>query len=366
MLYLIGTGLLPNQLTFEALKAGQHCDELYLEYYTSRFSDSTVNELEKKFNVKKKIAVLNRSEVENKISDIVFRARKKNIGLLVIGNPLFATTHIEFLLQAKKQNVKIKVVPGISVPDLVSLSGLDAYKFGRIATVVFPQKNFAPESFFDFITANHQTGLHSLCLLDIQSETEKMMATPQAVEILEAIAKKRNADWFFKTPLIALCGLGNKNQKIAVENSGELKKKKFELFPQSLIVCGALNDKETEALQTLYGYKVQSKQNPKSPLHGNPAGLELEQKLSYYHQLTEKALKTVRIQKNLSEKEHQTALDFLEVAQRYLDDGQYFWQKSEYLTALAAFSYAHAWLDAGVRSGVLDGQNNDHLFVLPP
>ncbi|MBS3057208.1 MAG: DUF357 domain-containing protein, partial [Candidatus Diapherotrites archaeon] len=33
--------------------------------------------------------------------------------------------------------------------------------------------------------------------------------------------------------------------------------------------------------------------------------------------------------------------------------------------ALAAFSYAHAWLDAGVRAKLLDARGDDNLFTLP-
>ena len=35
------------------------------------------------------------------------------------------------------------------------------------------------------------------------------------------------------------------------------------------------------------------------------------------------------------------------------------------LLALPAYSYAHAWLDAGVRAGLLDAQGDDRLFTLP-
>ena len=53
------------------------------------------------------------------------------------------------------------------------------------------------------------------------------------------------------------------------------------------------------------------------------------------------------------------------MAQNYLSDGRHFEQKGEHAVALASYSYAHAWLDAGVRAGFLDGKNDDRLFTLP-
>ncbi len=91
----------------------------------------------------------------------------------------------------------------------------------------------------------------------------------------------------------------------------------------------------------------------------------LAEKVSHYQALTEKALKKISIKKGLSVREKKIALDFLEMAKNYFLDAKHFEEKGELLTALAAFSYAHAWLDAGVRAGLLDGKNDNKLFTLP-
>ena len=59
------------------------------------------------------------------------------------------------------------------------------------------------------------------------------------------------------------------------------------------------------------------------------------------------------------------ANDFVQMAKNYYHDALFFKHEAQLLTALAAFSYAHAWLDAGVRSGLLDGKEDHQLFVLP-
>ncbi len=55
--------------------------------------------------------------------------------------------------------------------------------------------------------------------------------------------------------------------------------------------------------------------------------------------------------------------DFLAMARAYLSDAEHFSQQGDRDRALAAASYAHAWLDAGVRLGVLDGGSDDARFT---
>ncbi|MFH1240084.1 MAG: DUF357 domain-containing protein [Candidatus Diapherotrites archaeon] len=92
---------------------------------------------------------------------------------------------------------------------------------------------------------------------------------------------------------------------------------------------------------------------------------EIEEKVMKYRKLTEKAIGKVKFKKGISEKERKIAEDFLEMANNYFNDAKHFQEKNELLTALAAFSYAHAWLDAGVRAGFFDVGKDDQLFTLP-
>lgn len=58
------------------------------------------------------------------------------------------------------------------------------------------------------------------------------------------------------------------------------------------------------------------------------------------------------------------AEDFLTMARAYLTDAQHFKDRGDFERALAAVSYAHGWLDAGVRLGLLDGGEDDARFTL--
>jgi uncharacterized protein len=56
--------------------------------------------------------------------------------------------------------------------------------------------------------------------------------------------------------------------------------------------------------------------------------------------------------------------DILQMARAYLADAEHFAREGDTERALAAASYAHGWLDAGVRLGLLDGGDDDQRFTL--
>ena len=91
----------------------------------------------------------------------------------------------------------------------------------------------------------------------------------------------------------------------------------------------------------------------------------LDEKLAKYMQLTQAALDKVQLLSKKGTKENIMGKKLLEMAESYFVDAQYFESNGMKLTALAAYSYAHAWIDAGVRLGLLDGKGDDKLFILP-
>jgi hypothetical protein len=91
---------------------------------------------------------------------------------------------------------------------------------------------------------------------------------------------------------------------------------------------------------------------------------ELAEKVEKYEKLTQTAVKEIKLKQDLTQKELSIAKDFLDMAQNYFNDAKYFKKQGNLLTSLAAFSYAHAWLDAGVRAKLFE-TTNDQLFTLP-
>tara|TARA_B100001996_G_scaffold377563_1_gene360375 strand:- start:483 stop:773 length:291 start_codon:yes stop_codon:yes gene_type:complete len=57
--------------------------------------------------------------------------------------------------------------------------------------------------------------------------------------------------------------------------------------------------------------------------------------------------------------------DMLRMCDDYRKDALHFLDSGDHVRAFGAIYYAHAWIDAGVRIGWLDGHNDDHLFTLP-
>lgn len=252
MLSLIGLGLNTQQLTLEGLHTLQGCTHVYVETYTSKYAEGNIQALETMIG--KKITPLNRTEVEEKYAPILEEAKHGHVGLLVFGNPLTATTHIALLEAAKEKSVNTQIIPGISVFSYRGICGLDEYRFGRTTTFVFQQEGYEPLSTFDVIMQNKKMGLHTHCLFDLHPEKQRFMSVEEAIQFLERAASAREAslhNWIG----VGLAGLGSPRAHIRAGHLNELKKEKWNIFPQSLIICGELTPYEREGLHTLAGMK---------------------------------------------------------------------------------------------------------------
>ena len=58
--------------------------------------------------------------------------------------------------------------------------------------------------------------------------------------------------------------------------------------------------------------------------------------------------------------------DMMRMCDDYTSDTEHFMEQGDLVRAFGAINYAHAWLDAAVRIGLLDGHDDDQLFTLPP
>lgn len=238
MLYLIGLGLSWKDLSLKALEVLQKCDKIYLENYTS-VSDFSKLQLERLLG--KKIEVLNRKQVE----EVKPFLKHDTAALLIYGDPLAATTHIEFLNKAK-------VIHAPSILTAVAETGLQLYKFGKTASIPIPEKNFKPESFYDILEENQKIGAHTLFLLDLRPEEDEFLSIKQAIGILFNIEKKRKLNLFrANTKCIACARLGQSTQLIKYGTAKRLQKINFGKPPYCLIVPGKLNFKEKEFLESL-------------------------------------------------------------------------------------------------------------------
>lgn len=245
MLYLIGLGLSWKDLSMKALEALNICEEVYLENYTS-VSDFTPLQLQRLLG--KPVHVLDRKQVEE---DMLFLgdAEVKNAALLIYGDPLAATTHQEILQLAKKRNVEVKVIHAPSIFTAVAETGLSLYRFGKVASIPIPQKNYEPESFFDVLKGNLSNDSHTLFLLDLRPNENKFLEIGDAIKMLRDISKRKGDSIFTEDSLVVGCArLGFENPVIKAGSANEIMKADFGNPPYCLIVPAKLNHKEEEYL----------------------------------------------------------------------------------------------------------------------
>ncbi len=91
---------------------------------------------------------------------------------------------------------------------------------------------------------------------------------------------------------------------------------------------------------------------------------DLEEKTDRYGQLLTEALEAATIAPPPETPMGEAAAECYEMAQSYLTDGRHFREDDDLVNALAAFSYGHAWLDAGARVGLFDVPTEGHLFTV--
>lgn len=246
MLYIIGLGLDLDSVSKKSLEVLKNCSKVYLEDYTVEFPYS-FEDLEKSLSLgkDKKIFPANRAFVES--LEVVKEAKRNDVALLVYGSPLTATTHITVIEECRNKKVNFQVLHNASVIDAVAETGLQLYKFGKIASMPKwdEKKKFVPDSFMEIVKSNQRVSAHSLILVDIGLEF------PDAIKELERSAKNQKA----KIEEIVVCSrLGTKEEKIFYGKTrlfSDLKRFPGENLkaPFCIIIPGKLHFLEEEVLK---------------------------------------------------------------------------------------------------------------------
>ncbi len=233
MLYLIGLGLDEKGFSKEASDAVKDSKKIYLENYTVEFPYN-IHILEKELGVK--ISPVDRNFVED-TKKILSEAEKKNIALLVYGSPLMATTHIILLEEAIKSDVKTKVIHAASVFDAVAESGLQAYKFGKTASI----PKFPAESYVEIIKDNQKIKAHTLILIDIGMSFR---------DALNRLTKDCDKKKFSLKEIVVCSRLGNSDKKIVFGSMDDLQNLSVKP-PFCFIIPGELHFVEKESLERI-------------------------------------------------------------------------------------------------------------------
>ena len=91
--------------------------------------------------------------------------------------------------------------------------------------------------------------------------------------------------------------------------------------------------------------------------------MTLEERCKKYLDITKEALTLVKVSPSKESFLNTAANDFIDMCKNYLKDATYFYDKGDFENSLAASSYAYAWLDAGVRLGILSASGDYKRFT---
>ena len=229
-LRLIGIG--PGDLglmTVDAVEAAAGSDHRFLEGYTATLPIEQEELLESRIGPWNRLM---RPDIEMP-EELLRLARSSVVALLVVGDPMQATTHVDLLLRARDAGLDTEIIPGISATTLaITLSGLQSYRFGRQVTLPFPYGDYLPVSPLRYILDNKGRNLHTLVLLDLDptglgvtspvhmSPAEaggvllKMVEKYSVEDDSEMGAVKGVSDW----PVIVLSDLGTRESRVCSTN----------------------------------------------------------------------------------------------------------------------------------------------------
>lgn len=252
-LTFVGLGLHNEDgITVEGLKEIERADVVFAELYTSSLTEGSLNRLGGKIG--KKIELLDRTALERG-DHLLEMCRNKRVALLVPGDSMAATTHVELRLRAIGMGTDTSVIHGVSVLTAVpGLLGLQHYKFGRTVTLPIPQEGYSPTSPYELIADNLTRGLHTLVLLDIDTENERYMTANEGLHLLIDMGRRmERGDISHDTLVCVVARAGAPDCVVRAGTLRDLSSLDFGPPLHAIVIPGALHFMETEALKVLAG-----------------------------------------------------------------------------------------------------------------
>ena len=183
----IGPGKV-SSMTLEAVELARHADVRLYEAYTALWSEKSLKELEQEIGSIQRIM---RPTIEQP-EDLFEMAKNQFVAVLVVGDPMQATTHIDLQLRAENAGISVHVVHGISITTLVpGATGVSNYKFGRSTTLTYPYGEWIVTSPLEVMLQNYSHQLHTLVLFDLDPSGAGTgdQQPMQASDAAESIAK---------------------------------------------------------------------------------------------------------------------------------------------------------------------------------
>ena len=252
-LVFVGLGLWSERsISLLGVDEARMAETVFAELYTSLMPELTLSGLERL--VEKGVHVVSRHDLEENCGERILEAAKEGkTVLLVPGDPLTATTHVDLRIRAEKKGIKTSIIHGASIVSaVIGLSGLQNYKFGRSVTIPFIEAGALDATPYNVIAENQKAGLHTLCFLDIRAREKRFMTIGDALVILVALEKRKQRNVITSETLaIGIARAGSENPTVKADFIRQLQKFDFGKPPHSLVFSGKLHFMEAEALVTL-------------------------------------------------------------------------------------------------------------------
>lgn len=249
LLLFVGLGLHDEKgITVGGLEELRVADIVFAEAYTSTLTHGALDRLAA--STGKEIQLLTRAEVEDG-TRLLEEAATKRVVLLVAGDPMSATTHVDLRLRAKAATIETVVIHGVSIMTAVpGLLGLQHYKFGRTTTLPFPQEGYAPTSPYEVVEENRSRGLHTLVLLDIDAEGSRYMTANEGMHLLLDLERRVGRGVISQDTVVCVVArAGAPDCMVRAGRISELMPLDFGPPLHTLAIPGKLHFMESEALE---------------------------------------------------------------------------------------------------------------------
>lgn len=183
MLYLIGLGLNPDDVSLRAQQIIKSCDKVFLDAYTSilvSYEDMKI--LINSVLQRDDIIQCDRPMVEQTDGVILDSAKTGNVAFLVAGDIFCATTHCNLYMHARELGIEVSCLHNASIINAVSCTGLEIYKFGRTVSIPFFTDSWHPSSFLSKTRENYEKGMHTLLLLQMNTKELNIPAMLRGID----------------------------------------------------------------------------------------------------------------------------------------------------------------------------------------
>ncbi len=262
-LYIAGFGTSIEYVSRKLLEVLASADKVYIDSYTGiapGLDPDTVSRLAPRAEV----VTADRRLLEQEQGRIIEEAREREVVVLAPGDPMLATTHVTLRIEAARRGVRVELIHGLSgLQAVISLTGLQVYRFGRTVTLVYPDA-FKPYSTVEYIWENLERGLHTLVLLDLRLDEGKAMTIPEAVELLlgleEELSREEGVEPRIRSRVLVGVARAGTSEAVCVAGSPSVvANAEYPPPPHSLIVTAPrLHPVEEEALEAFCGLRRNS------------------------------------------------------------------------------------------------------------